>query len=150
MKSLLRDSSISLAVGATAHTLIYLLMMSLIPGAPSASTSEPSSLTIHFFPWLNVLFAIAPGGLSGFFATQRPMLHGFFSVVIGQLFILLTVATTWYSAPSLQQTSMLIISTASQITQFAIFGLVSGAAGFLLRHMGTNHSFKRTPGPHSA
>ena len=128
MNKPIRDFVVPVAVGVAIHIAIYQSLVFLSPWQIVEPTESPGRLTIYIYPWLNLLLSILPGSIAGALSTRIPMLNGFLAAFIGQLFIIFAFQTQFFSfSPHIG-----VLDFMQHCLIAGAYGLVSGAAGFMI------------------
>ena len=136
-------SNISFLVllGAVVHVLLYLaanfISETILPEYSDRDSSH--WFAIYLGQWLALSHKLLPGLIVGFLVQRRPMLTGFLAVFLGQLVAISLFHTSW-DVPIPWYFHAFIFEGA---LQYALFGLVSAAAGFQVSKMRTNNSLKQ-------
>ena len=123
MKKILRKYFLPIFAGAVLQHAIYHSLIFITHHINSLQNETTGNFPLGITPWYNVLLSVAPGFFAGALSQERPMLNGFFAAFIGQstiLFFYLGLADAGVITDQL----MFSIRT-------GVFGLVSGAAGFM-------------------
>jgi hypothetical protein len=136
MNKFVRELIIPIAAGAAIHIALN-HAYSLISANPIVDTSiGPSRLMLFIHPWLDLSISVLPGFVAGGLSTHRSMLNGFLAAFIGMFLVFYLIETVMFqfTDPSPNWTML------ENCLRAGIYGLVSGAAGFMTARALTTQS----------
>ncbi len=118
-----------MVAGAALYVLLYFVARRLDAIAfPMGSESSHHPL-VWLLPWAGIAQSLLPGLLSGILAVRRPMVCGALAAFVSAIVVGVALESSWQAPISIQLVGLVLLHAA----QVLPFGLVSGAAGFMLR-----------------
>jgi hypothetical protein len=129
MNPSVREFAAPVLAGAVLHVLLYVMAQRLDTIVfPIGSESSDHPLA-WLLPWTGIAHSLLPGLLSGYLALRRPMVCGAMAAFVGGIVVTGAYQTYWQAPISIHVVGIILLHAAQSMP----FGLVSGAAGFLLR-----------------